>query len=71
MSLVVRLEGPDDRATAVEVERLAFGSDEEPAIVEVVDVDMSAAPIRSVGGLRRIEVIATSSPEAPRRPARR
>ena len=51
MSLVVRLEGSDDRAAAVEVERLAFGSDEEPAIVEVVrDLEGSFAIVAEEDG---------------------
>jgi len=36
MSLEIRLEEPDDRDVVLEVERLAFGSDEEPAIVETI-----------------------------------
>lgn len=32
----VRLEGPEDRAAALEVERLAFGSDVEPALIEAL-----------------------------------
>lgn len=34
--MIVRLERPDDRDASVELERLAFGSDEEPRIVEAV-----------------------------------
>ena len=36
MTITVRPEAPADRAACVEIERLAFGSDEEPAIVEAV-----------------------------------
>jgi predicted N-acetyltransferase YhbS len=36
VTLVVRLEEPEDRAAALEVERAAFGSDEEAAIVEAI-----------------------------------
>jgi predicted N-acetyltransferase YhbS len=39
VTLVVRLEAPEDRAAALEVERAAFGSDEEAAIVEAVRDD--------------------------------
>jgi len=34
--VTIRLEHPDDRAAALEVERLAFGSDVEPALIEAV-----------------------------------
>lgn len=36
MSVLVRPEAPADREVSVEVERAAFGSDEEPSIVEAV-----------------------------------
>jgi predicted N-acetyltransferase YhbS len=36
VTLVVRLDEPGDRAAALEVERSAFGSDEEAAIVDAV-----------------------------------
>ena len=36
MSLEIRLEESDDRDVVLEVERLAFGSDEEPAIVATI-----------------------------------
>jgi putative acetyltransferase len=36
VSVLVRLEVPPDRPAALEVERAAFGSDEEPRIVEAV-----------------------------------
>jgi putative acetyltransferase len=51
MSVVVRLEEPSDRAAALEVERLAFGSDEEPGIVETVrDLEDSFALVAEEGG---------------------
>ena len=37
--MLIRLEEPRDRDAALEVERLAFGSDEEPGIVEAVRSD--------------------------------
>jgi predicted N-acetyltransferase YhbS len=36
MTAIVRLETPADRAASVEVERAAFGSEQEPGIVEEV-----------------------------------
>lgn len=46
MTVDVRLEEPGDRADALEVERLAFGSDEEPSIVGAVrDEDGSFAMV--------------------------
>jgi len=51
MSLIVRSEEPLDRATALEVDRLAFDSDEEPAIVEIVrDLEGSFALVAEQDG---------------------
>ncbi len=51
MSVTVRLELPADRDAAVEVERLAFGSGEEPAIVEAVrDLEGSFALVAEEDG---------------------
>jgi putative acetyltransferase len=36
VTVAIRLERPEDRAAALEVERSAFGSDQEPTIVEAV-----------------------------------
>ena len=52
MSLIVRSEEPLDRATALEVDRLAFDSDEEPAIVEIVR-DLEGSFARRRAGRRR------------------
>jgi predicted N-acetyltransferase YhbS len=47
----VRLEEPDDRTRSLEVERAAFGSDEEPAIVEAIrDLEGSFALVAEGDG---------------------
>jgi len=51
MTVAIRLEELADRAAAIEVERLAFGSDEEPSIVEAVrDEDGSFALVAEEDG---------------------
>ena len=42
MSLDIRSERPEDRHRSLEIERLAFGSDEEVAIVEGVRDDVGS-----------------------------
>ena len=49
--MIVRPEEPEDRGPALEVERSAFGSDEEPAIVEALrDGAGSFALVAEVAG---------------------
>lgn len=52
MTVRIRLEEPADRAVSVEIERLAFGSDAEAAIVEAVrDEDGSFALVAEQDGI--------------------